>query len=149
MSVNTGSNAGTGQGAGASPAVDATAELATLRERMLPMLKVIAREYVTRTDPGYPIVLDNLESGYFGIMIDPQYALYIMTDGETVFAQLSMVGWRTDVRSSASKEKFTNLPFEGQRPVSNALSDNQLRNLLAELLAYWNTQPLMIRVTDS
>jgi hypothetical protein len=60
-----------------------------------------------------------------------------------------MVGWRTDVRSSANKEKFTSLPFDGQRPISSAMSDNQLRNLLAELQMHWNTQPLMIRVTDS
>jgi hypothetical protein len=29
------------------------------------------------------------------------------------------------------------------------MTDNQLRNLIAELLSYWNTQPLMINVTDS
>jgi hypothetical protein len=127
----------------------AMADLTALRERMLPMLQVIAREYKTRTDVGYPVVHDNLEAGYFGIMLNPQYALYIMTDGQRVFAQLNIVGWRTDVRSSANKEKFTSLPFEGERPVSSAMSDNQLRNLLSELLSHWNTQPLMIRITDS
>ncbi|HET7037543.1 MAG TPA: hypothetical protein VFI42_17795 [Thermomicrobiaceae bacterium] len=125
------------------------AELRALRERMLPMLRTIAREYATRSDPGYPVVLDNLAAGYFGLMLDPQYGLYFMTDGERVIAQLSIVGWRGDVRSSAQKEKFSSLPFDGVRPVSSALSDNQLRNLLAELLSHWNTQPLIIRVTDS
>jgi hypothetical protein len=72
MSAETGSATGT---------PDVVSELAALRERMLPMLKVIAREYETRTDPGYPVVLDNLEGGYFGIMLDPQYGLYVMTDG--------------------------------------------------------------------
>lgn len=145
MSAETGSGA-FGAGAGATSRLD---ELAALRERMLPMLRVIAKEYETRTDPGYPVVLDNLEGGYFGIMLDPQYGLYVMTDGESVFAQISMVGWRTDVRSSANKEKFTSLPFDGRRPISSEMSDSQLRNLLAELQLHWNTQPLMIRVTDS
>ena len=126
-----------------------TAELRALRERMLPMLRAITREYVTRSDPGYPVVVDNLAAGYFGLTLDPQYGLYFMNDGERVIAQLNIVGWRSDVRSSASKEKFASLPFSGVRPVSNALSDNQLRNLLAELLSHWNKQPLMIRVTDS
>jgi hypothetical protein len=128
---------------------DAIAEFKALRTRMLPMFQAVAKEYETRSDPGYPVVADNVEGGYFGILLDPTYALYVMTDGERVFAQINMVGWRTDVRSSANKEKFTSLPFEGERPLSSDMSDNQLRNLIAELLSYYNTQPMMIQTTDS
>lgn len=124
--------------------------LKELRGRMLPMFEAIAREYDNRTEPGYPLVFDNIESGgYFGINFDPNYGLYIMTDGEQVFAQVNIIGWRNDVRSSASKEKFSSLPFQGVRPVDPSMSDNQLRNLIAELLAHWNMQPLVIHITDS
>src|SRR5690349_10552366 len=92
------------QGGGVESAtkeLDALAELQALRARMLPMFQAVAREYRTRTDPGYPVVVDNVElGGYFGTDIDPNYGLYIMTDGAKVFAQINLIGWRTDVRSS-------------------------------------------------
>jgi hypothetical protein len=125
-------------------------ELRTLRDRMLPMLHVVGAEYDTRTEPGYPVIFDNVEEGgYFGINLDPGYGLYIMTDGQRITAQLNIIGWRTDVRSSANKEKFASLPFDGVRPVNNAMSDGQLRNLISELLSHWNRQPLNIRTSDS
>lgn len=125
-------------------------ELRALRERMLPMLRTVAMEYRTRTDPGYPIILDNVESGgYFGIMLAPGYGLSIMAEDGAVVAQLNIVGWRTDVRSSASKEKFASVPFAGTRPISSRMSDGLLRNILSELLSFFNTQPLMLNVTDS
>ena len=118
---------------------------------MLPMLHVVGAEYDTRTEPGYPVVFDNVEEGgYFGINLDPGYGLYIMmTDGQQITAQINIIGWRTDVRSSANKEKFTSLPFDGVRPINNAMSDGQLRNLISELLFHWNRQPLNIRTSDS
>ncbi len=125
-------------------------ELRALRDRMLPIFRAVAREYETRTPPGYPIVFDTVEeAGCFGIHLDPRYGLDILTDGGAVYAQLNIVGWRTDARSSAQKEKFSALPFEGLRPVRSAMSDALLRNLVAELLSYYNTQPLLINVTDS
>lgn len=125
-------------------------ELKALRTRMLPMLQVVAREYKPRTDPGYPIVFDNVDdAGHFGIHLDPSYGLYIFTDGEAVYAQLNILGWRTDVRSSASKEKFASLPFGGERRIDASMSDALLRNLISELLAAWNTQPRFLNVTDS
>ena len=126
------------------------AALALLRDRIFPMLQAVAKEYETRTEPGYPVLLDNVEfGGYFGIMLDPAYGLYFVTDGQRVFAQINMVGWRNDVRSSANKEKFAGMPFGGVRPVSADFSNEQLRNLISELLAHWNLQPLMIHRTDS
>jgi hypothetical protein len=126
------------------------AALARLRDRLFPMLEAVAKEYETRTEPGYPVLMDNVAfGGYFGIMLDPSYGLYFVTDGQRVFAQINMVGWRNDVRSSANKERFAGSPFGGVRPVSDSLSNEQLRNLLSELLAHWNLQPLMIHRTDS
>jgi len=125
-------------------------ELRALRDRMLPMFRAVVREYETRTPEGYPIVFDTVEdAGCFGIHLDPRYGLDILTDGEEVFAQLNIVGWRTDARSSAQKEKFGALPFEGLRPVRTTMSDGLLRNLVSELLSFFNTQPLLINVTDS
>ncbi|HVB63523.1 MAG TPA: hypothetical protein VNE17_02255 [Nitrolancea sp.] len=124
--------------------------LARLRVRIFPMLEAVAKEYETRTEPGYPVLMDNVEfGGYFGIMLDPSYGLYFVTDGQRVFAQINMIGWRNDVRSSANKERFAGVPFGGVRPVPDSLSNQQLRNLLSELLAHWNLQPLMIHRTDS
>ncbi|HET9014487.1 MAG TPA: hypothetical protein VFN57_02750 [Thermomicrobiaceae bacterium] len=135
---------------GAAGAVVGLAELRALRDRMLPMFQVVARDYETRTPNGYPIVFDTVEdAGCFGIHLDPRYGLDILTDGEAVFAQLNIVGWRTDARSSAQKEKFAALPFEGLRRLNGSMSDGLLRNLISELLAFYNTQPLMINITDS
>src|SRR6185312_17491587 len=126
------------------------ASLSRLRDRVFPMLEAVAKEYETRSEPGYPVLMDNVEfGGYFGIMLDPAYGLYFITDGQQVFAQINMVGWRNDVRSSANKEKFSGAPFGGVRPVPENLSNQQLRNLLSELLAHWNLQPLNIHRTDS
>jgi hypothetical protein len=126
------------------------ADLEQLRVRVMPMLREVAKTYETRTEPGYPVIMDNVEfGGYFGIMLDPAYGLYFLTDGQQLFAQINMVGWRNDVRSSANKEKFAGLPFGGVRPVPAALTDQQLRNLIAELLSHWNMQPLFIHHTDS
>lgn len=124
--------------------------LKRLRERLLPMLEAVVDEYKTRSEPGYPVLMDNVEfGGYFGIMLDPTYGLYFMTDGEQVFAQINMVSWRNDARSSANKERFAGVPFGGVRPVAETLTNQQLRNLLAELLAHWNLQPLLLYRTDS
>ncbi len=124
--------------------------LQRLRERVMPMLQAVAKDYETRSEPGYPVVMDNVETGgYFGIMLDTSYGLYFMTDGDQVLAQINMVGWRNDVRSSANKEKFAGLPFGGVRPVSDDLTNQQLRNLIAELLSHWNMQPLLIHQSDS
>jgi hypothetical protein len=133
-----------------SAGVSGVAALERLRDRLLPMLNEVAREYRTRSEPGYPVIMDNVEAGgYFGIMLAPAYGLSFMTDGEQLFAQINMVGWRNDVRSSANKEKFSGLPFTGVRPLPENLTDQQLRNLIAELLAHWNMQPLLIHQADS
>ena len=51
--------------------------LAQVRERMLPMLRLVAEEYRPRVAEGYPIVVDSVANGVIGIEIDPNYALYV------------------------------------------------------------------------
>ena len=126
------------------------ADLKRLRDRVMPMLREVEKNYETRTEAEYPVVMDDVEfGGYFGIMLDPNYGLYFITDGQQLFAQIKMVGWRNDVRSSANKEKFTGLPFGGVRPIPDTMTDQQVRNLISELLSHWNMQPLFIHHSDS
>ena len=120
-----------------------------IRERVLPMLRLVAEEYAHRTPDGYPVVVDAVESGTVGIELDPSYALYFMTDGEETFAELYARSARTDARSSASREKFSGLPFSDRRPLEADVSDQTLRNLIAELRARWNVQPGIIHISDS
>jgi hypothetical protein len=125
-------------------------DLRLLRDRMVPMFEALAEEWNDRTEPGFPVIYDNVESGgYFGINLDPGYGLYIMIDDGQIFAQLNVITWRTDVRSAANREKFSSLPSGGLKPASPEMTDNELRNLISELIAHWNVQPLVIRVTDS
>jgi hypothetical protein len=120
-----------------------------VRERFLPMARLAAEEYRHRTPEGYPVVVDAPESGTIGIEIDPSYALYLVSDGDDLYADFYVRAPRTDARSSASREKFGGLPFPDRRPLDPNASDQQLRNLLAELMSIWNFQPGVIHITDS
>jgi hypothetical protein len=125
-------------------------QLRELRDRMVPMMEALSEEWNNRTEAGYPVIFDNVEAGgYFGVNLDPGYGLYVMIDDGQILAQLNVITWRTDVRSAANREKFSSLPSGGLKPVSVEMSDNELRNMISELLAHWNVQPLVIRVTDS
>ena len=63
--------------------------LAQVRERMLPMLRLVAEEYRPRVPEGYPIIVDSVANGVIGIEIDPSYALYITSDGKD-FSPITM-----------------------------------------------------------
>ncbi len=123
--------------------------LTTVRERFLPMLRFAAEEYRLRAPAGYPVVVDTPEAGTIGIELDPSYALYVVSDGADLYADYYFRSARTDVRSSASREKFGGLPFPDRRPLDPSASDQQLRNLLAELMSIWNSQPGLIHISDS
>lgn len=116
---------------------------------MLPMLRLAAAEYAQRTPPGYPVVVDAVEAGTIGIEIDPSYALYIVSDNDELYADLYYRSSRTDARSSASREKFSGQPANDRRPLPPTLSDQVLRNLIAEIMARYNQQPGLIHITDS
>jgi hypothetical protein len=123
--------------------------LAQVRERMLPMLRLVAEEYQPRVPEGYPIVVDSVENGVIGIEIDPSYALYVTSDGNQLFADYYVRSSRFDARSSASREKFAGSPLYDSRPFSPYTTDLELRNMIAELMARHNYQPGLIHISDS
>ena len=133
-----------GRGAGVS-----VQQLESVRERVLPMLRFAAEEYRHRTPEGYPVVVDDPESGTVGIELDPNFALYFVSEGDRVYSDLYYRSFRNDARSSASREKYGGLPFSDRRTLSPDASDQQLRNLIAELMSRWNFQPGVIHITDS
>ncbi len=123
--------------------------LGAVRERILPMLRFAAEEYRHRTPDGYPVVVDSVETGMLGLELDPSYALYLTSDGDALFVELFARSSRNDARTSASREKFSGLPFADRRPLDPAASDQALRNLIAELMSRWNVQPGIVYITDS
>ena len=125
------------------------AALHGIRERIVPMLELVAAEYRNRTPEGYPVVIDAPDSGAIGIEIDPTHALYVTSDGDQLYADIYYRNPRNDTRSSASREKFGGSPTNDRRPLPDDVSAQHLRNLLAELMSRWNFQPGIIHITDS
>ena len=123
--------------------------LEQVRERMLPMLRLVAEEYRPRVPEGYPIIVDSVANGVVGLEIDPSYAIYITTDGNELFVDYYWRSSRIDARSSASREKFSGDPVFDRRPFSPYTTDLQLRNMIAELMARHNYQPGLIHISDS
>jgi hypothetical protein len=122
--------------------------LTTLRDRVLPMLEVVAREYAHRVPSGYPRIVDEPERGTVGLLLDSSFGLHFLSDGTALYAELTARASRTDARSSAGWEKFSGMPFNDRRTISEAMTDQDIRNLLSELMARWNMQPRIIHITD-
>ena len=129
--------------------VTATDTLQGLRDRMMPMLEQVVAEYSGRVPDGYPAIVNAPSQGLFGIELEPSFSLYFTTDGESIFADFYFRSHRIDARTSASREKFAGRPVEDRRVISPAVTDVALRNMLAEMLARWNTQPLVVHITDT
>ena len=123
--------------------------LEQVRDRLLPMLQLVAEQYRPRVAEGYPVIVDSVPQGLIGLEIDPNYALYITSDGGQLYADFYYRSTRNDVRSSASREKFSGSPVYDRRPISPALTDVQLRNMVAELMTRHNFQPGLVHITDS
>ena len=123
--------------------------LEQVRARVLPMLHLVANEYRPRVQEGYPIVVDSVENGLVGLEIDPNYALYLTTDGNELFADYYYRSSRNDTRSSAMREKFAGAPVYDRRPLSPFITDLQLRNMVAELMTRHNYQPGLVHISDS
>jgi len=122
--------------------------LSSLRDRMLPMLQFTADQYRDRVPEGYPNVVDQVDRGVIGLEIDSSHALFITSDGTDVFAEMYGRNGRTDNRSSARWEKFGGTPVNDQRPLAADVSDQALRNLVAELMARFNGQHGMIHMSE-
>ncbi len=123
--------------------------LSQLRERMMPMLRLVADEYRSRVPDGYPVVVDAVDRGVFGLEIDPSYALYVTSDRDGLFVDYYWRSSRYDSRSSAMREKFSGSPVYDRRPVSPNASDVELRNMIAELMARHNYQQGLVHISDS
>jgi hypothetical protein len=123
--------------------------LEQLRVRMMPMLRLVAEEYRPRVPEGYPVVVDAVSNGLIGLEIDPSYALYVTSDGSELFVDTYYRSSRADARSSAMREKFSGSPVYDRRPLSPEITDLQLRNLIAELMARHNFQPGLVHISDS
>jgi hypothetical protein len=123
--------------------------LEQVRDRLLPMLQLVAEQYRPRVAEGYPVIVDAVPQGLIGLEIEPNYALYITSDGGQLYADFYYRSSRNDVRSSASREKFSGSPVYDRRPISPALTDVQLRNMVAELMTRHNFQPGLVHITDS
>jgi hypothetical protein len=126
-----------------------TLALNDIRDRVLPMLLVNAREYWGRVPDGYPVVVDEAQAGTVGILLDPAHSLHFITDGDTLYVDFYYRSSRWDARSSASREKFGGSPFQDRRIVPATISDQGLRNLIAELNARFNSQQTIIHITDT
>jgi hypothetical protein len=113
------------------------------------MLRLVAGEYEHRTPGGYPIVVDALDQGTIGLEIDPNYALYIVSEDGQLYAELYYRSHRADARTSASREKFSGAPSNDRRELSPVPDDQTLRNLIAEIMSRYNIQPGIIHITDS
>lgn len=122
--------------------------LSEIRDRMLPMMQVAAEQYQHRVPGGYPNLIDAVENGTFGIEIDPSHALFVTTNGTDLFAEVYRRNPRTDNRTSASRQKPAGVPFSDRRPLAANVDDQALRNLIAELMSYFNQQPGLIHITD-
>lgn len=135
--------------AAASPAT-LVARLEEIRARVMPILESIRAEYVGRVRAGYPAIVDNVpRGGVFGLNLDPGWAVYFMTDGTSVFAELHETSLRTDTLSMANVEKFSGAPAIDRREIDETWTDSDYRNFVSELLHRWNYQQLRIFRVDS
>lgn len=120
-----------------------------IRQRVLPMLHVVAQDYHLRAPFGFPAVVDSPEARLLGFEIDPNYALYLVVDDGRLFADMYYRSPRTDARSSAMREKFAGAPVNDRRPLPLDITETHLRNLIAELMSRYNFQPGLLYISDS
>lgn len=119
-----------------------------VRGRFLPLLGVAVEQYAGRVPPGFPNVIDDRDEGIVGIQIDPDFALYLRLEDALYTAEFYRRYPRTDNRSSAGWQKYGGQPYVDRRPLGRFVSDQTLRNLIAELMSYYNQQPGLLYITD-
>jgi hypothetical protein len=120
-----------------------------LRVRLLPMFEYVVTEYGYRTPPGYPLIVDTTEQGSIGLEIDPAYAIYFMEDGDGLAVEFYTRNPRNDARTSASRMRHGGAPDVDHRHLSEPITDQDLRDLIAELKAEFNQQPSLIHMSDT
>lgn len=122
--------------------------LRIIRDRMVPMFEVAAENYRSRVPRGYPHVIDTPDAGVIGLEIDPGFGLFVTSDSSDLFVEIYRRSPRTDNRSGAGYQKYAGQPLFDRRPLSPEVTDQELRNLIADLMSYFNMQPGLIHITD-
>ena len=122
--------------------------LSIIRDRILPMLEVAADQYRSRVPFGYPHIIDTPDQGVVGFEIDSSHALFVTSDGSDLFAEIYRRNPRTDSRAGAGRQKPAGVPFNDRRALGSDVTDLELRDLIAELMSYFNMQPGLIHITD-
>ena len=112
------------------------------------MLQAASTQYLNRVPNGYPSVVDSPQSGTIGFEIDPSHALYIVQNDEGLSAHMYRRAPRTDARTTSGRQKYGGAPLSDVRPLDPNISDQELRNLIAELMSWYNYQPGLLYITD-
>lgn len=122
--------------------------LAEIRNRFIPMLNATIDQYQGRVPAGYPNLIDDVAGGTLGIELDSSYSLYVTQDDEGLFAEVYKRDSRTDTRGYAGYQKYAGQPFTDRRPLESVPTDQELRNLVAEIKQAFNTQPGLLYITE-
>lgn len=122
--------------------------LSTIRNRFMPILNVTVQQYTGRVPAGYPHVIDNVEQGTVGLELDPSFAVFVTEDEDGLYAELYKRDPRLDARATAGRQKYAGQPVSDRREISADVTDQDLRNLVAELKSAYNTQPGIIYITE-
>ncbi len=122
---------------------------AALRRRLVPMLRHVAETLADRTAPGYPVLIDDPEQGIVGLALAPGFGLYLVREGDRLLLRRERILHRTAVHTAASREWFGGEPEEETEEIDPSITDVELRDEVARLLAAWHKHPLIIRQSDS
>lgn len=122
--------------------------LSELRNAFVPILNVTREQYLGRVPAGYPNLIDDAENGTIGLELDPSYGVYLTEDETGLYAELYKRDPRIDARATAGRQKYAGAPISDRRMLERAPTEQELRNLVAELKASFNTQPGIIYITE-
>lgn len=122
--------------------------LAEIRGRFIPMLNATIDQYQGRVPAGYPNLIDDVDNGTIGLELDSSYGVYVTQDDTGLYAEVYKRDPRTDTRGYAGYQKYAGQPFSDRRPLESAPTDQELRNLVAELKQAFNTQPGLLYITE-
>lgn len=122
--------------------------LRDIRDRVLPMFEVAADQYRYRVPRGYPVVIDTPDQGLVGFELDPSFSLHFTASSDGLFAEMYRRVHRIDNRAGANYQKYGGLPVSDRRPLPADVTDQHLRNLIAELMSHFNQQQSILYITD-
>ncbi len=122
--------------------------IAEIRNRFVPILKVTVEQYQGRVPDGYPNLIDDVDAGTVGVELDPSFGVYVTEDSEGLWAEVYKRDPRIDARATAGRQKYAGTPVSDRRPIEGTPTDQELRNLVAELKMAFNNQPGLLYITE-